>query len=221
MAMNWEIAASCVSAGVGILALFVSLRQGRTANRQSLFDRRLKIWITVEKLMQLYADNSDLLKIDDGPQFAVDEEFKWLINTTLLQEITPAISRALEAENQLRFHLKIDEMKSLSAEAAFVFKGKPKTIIAEFIDAYQALLFGMYRYQIVLNAMQADRERFHWTLEEAIEKLGEKRHRAELCDVEDRLATAYELLNNKRLIGSIRRQIRLDSTPFDYLNTFR
>lgn len=221
MVLGWEIIASCVSAGVAILALFVSLRQGRMANRQSLFDRRLRIWIITEKLMQLYRTDSGLLKKGDEPQFAIDLCFERLTNTTYLQEITPAISHVLESEHQLRLHLKLDEMKSLSTEATFVFKGQPKTVIAEFIDAYQALLFTIYRYQIILNKMQTNSKEFRWSREEAVEKMGEERHREELCRAEDRLTAAYEKLAGKRLVGKIRRQIRLDSTLIDYLNTFR
>lgn len=220
MVLDWEIIASCVTAIVAILALFVSLKQGRMANRQRLFDRRLKIWIITEKLMQLYQSHSGLLKKDDEPQFAIDICFEWLTNTTFLQDISPAIWHMGDNEYQLKFHLKIDEMKSLSTEAAFVFKGRPKTAIAEFIDAYQALLCVIYRYQIVLDAMQTDMAKFHWMLEEAIEKLGEEQHRAELYDAEDRLAAAYDELSVERMAGKIRRQIRLDSTPVDYFRTF-
>ena len=126
MVLGWEIIASCVSAGVAILALFVSLRQGRMANRQSLFDRRLRIWIITEKLIQLCRINPELSKKDNEPQFAIDLCFKRLTNTTYLQEISAAISHVLESEHQLKLHLKLDEMKSLSMEATFVFKGQPK-----------------------------------------------------------------------------------------------
>ena len=213
MVLGWEIITSCVSAGVAILALFVSLRQGRMANRQSLFDRRLKIWIITEKLMQLYRINSELLKKDNEAQFATYLCFERLTNTTYLQEISAAISHVLESEHQLKLHLKLVEMKSLSMEATFVFKGQPKTTIAEFIDAYQALLFTIYRYQIILKTIQAAEKEALWSREE--------RYREELYQAEDRLTAAYEKLAGKRLIGKIRRQIRLDSTLVDYLNTFR
>ena len=51
---------------------------------------------------------------------------------------------------QLKLHLKLDEMKSLAMEATFCFKGKSGDAIAEFIEAYQSLLFSMYQYQILL-----------------------------------------------------------------------
>lgn len=221
MDSNWEVVASCASAGAAIVALFISLRQSRMANRQSLFNRRLNIWITVEKLMGLYRENSKLLNQGDKPQLAISLNFAWLTNTTLLQEITPAISHALDKEWQLVFHLKLDEMRSLSKEAAFVFKGKPNKAIADFINAYQALLMTMYQYQIVLNEMNSGIEKFHWTLEDAIEGVGEKSYRMTLYDAENHLAAMYEKLNNSWMLGRIERQIRLDSTLSNFLNTFR
>lgn len=221
MDSNWEVVASCASAAAAIVALFISLRQSQMANRQSLFNRRLNIWITVEKLMGLYRENSKLLKQGDKPQLAISLNFAWLTNTTLLQEIAPAISHALDKEWQLVFHLKLDEMRSLSKEAAFVFKGKPNKAIADFINAYQALLMTMYQYQIVLNEMKSGIEKFHWTLEDAIEGVGEKSYRMTLHDAERHLDATYKKLNNSWMLGRIERQIRLDSTLFDSLSTFR
>lgn len=221
MNLDLDTLASCASAAAAFIALLIALRQGRMANRQSLFDRRLKIWITVEKLMELYRNNSGLLKQDEKPQLAIALDFQWLTNTTFLREITPAISHALDSEHQLVLHLKLDEMRSLSKETTFAFKGKPKTAIAEFLDAYQTLLLAMYQYQIVLDEMKSDAGKFHRTLEEAAKGVGEKRYRVVLYDAENRLATTYGRLNDRWLLGQLRRQLRLDSTFIDYLGTFR
>lgn len=47
-----------ISAIVAIIALFISCYQARLSNKQSLFNRRLNIWITVDKLMSVYAKNA-------------------------------------------------------------------------------------------------------------------------------------------------------------------
>lgn len=44
-----------ISAIVAIIALFISCYQARLSNKQSLFNRRLNIWITVDKLMGVSA----------------------------------------------------------------------------------------------------------------------------------------------------------------------
>lgn len=155
----------CISAIVAIIALFISCYQARLSNKQSLFNRRLNIWITVDKLMGVYAKNAKDLKQEDEPQMAVDRLFIWLTNTTYLQSISGSINKALDADFQLKLHLKLDEMSSLAMEARFCFKGKSGDAIAEFIEAYQSLLFSIYQYQILLNKMSQSAKVYQWTLE--------------------------------------------------------
>lgn len=138
-----------ISAIVAIIALFISCYQARLSNKQSLFNRRLNIWITVDKLMSVYAKNAKNLEHDDEPQMDIDLPFALLTNTTYLQSISASINKVLDADLQLKLHLKLDEMRSLAMESRFCFKGKSGEAIAEFIEAYQSLLFSMYQYQIL------------------------------------------------------------------------
>lgn len=71
-----------ISAILAIIALLISCYQARLSNKQSLFNRRLNIWITVDKLMSVYAKNAKNLEHDDEPQMAIDLLFVWLTNTT-------------------------------------------------------------------------------------------------------------------------------------------
>lgn len=50
-----------ISAIVAIIALLISCYQARLSNKQSLFNRRLNIWITVDKLMSVYAKKREEL----------------------------------------------------------------------------------------------------------------------------------------------------------------
>ena len=137
------------------------------SNKQSLFNRRLNIWITVDKLMSVYVKNAKDLEHDDEPQMDIDLQFALLTNTTYLQSISTSITHVLDAEPQLNLHLKLDKMKSLAMEARFCFKGKSGNAIAEFIEAYQSLLFSMYQYQILLNKRSQSAKQYQWTLEQA------------------------------------------------------
>lgn len=198
-----------ISAIVAIIALFISCYQARLSNKQSLFNRRLNIWITVDKLMGVYAKNAKDLEHDDEPQMAINRLFIWLTNTTYLQSISASINKVLDAEPQLNLHLKLDEMKSLAMEARFCFKGKSGDAIAEFIEAYQSLLFSMYQYQILLNKMSQRAKEYQWTLEQASEKLHEPDQRKDLFEKECTLAASYKTLCQLNKRGAIQRQIQL------------
>lgn len=116
-----------ISAIVAIIALFISCYQARLSNKPSLFNRRLNIWITVDKLMSVYAKNAKNLEHNDEPQLAIDRLFVWLTNTTYLQSISASINHVLDADPQLKLHLKLDEMKSLAMERDFASKERVET----------------------------------------------------------------------------------------------
>lgn len=198
-----------ISAIVAIIALLISCYQARLSNKQSLFNRRINIWITVDKLVSVYAKYAKNLEHNDEPQLAIDRLFVWLTNTTYLQSISASINHVLDADPQLKLHLKLDEMKSLAMEARFCFKGKSGDAIAEFIEAYQSLLFSMYQYQILLNKMSQSAKVYQWTLEQASEQLHEPEQRQDLFEKEDVLATSYKTLCQQNKRGAIQRQIQL------------
>lgn len=198
-----------ISAIVAIIALLISCYQARLSNKQSLFNRRLNIWITVDKLMSVYAKNAKNLEHDDEPQMAIDLLFALLTNTTYLQSISTSINHVLDADPQLNLHLKLDEMKSLAMEARFCFKGKSGDAIADFIEAYQSLLFSMYQYQILSKMMFEKSNEFEWTLEQASEKLHEPDQRQDLFERESALAASYKTLCQQNKRGAIQRQMQL------------
>lgn len=194
---------------LAILALFISCYQTRLSNKQSLFHRRLNIWITVDKLMSVYINNAKNLEQNDKPQMAVDLLFVWLTNTTYLQSISASINHVLDSDFQLKLHLKLDEMKSLAMEARFCFKGKSGDAVAEFIEAYQSLLFSMYQYQIIFKMMSQKASEYNWSLEQASEKLQEPAQRKDLFEKELALASSYKALSQQKMRESIERQIDL------------
>lgn len=198
-----------ISAIVAIIALFISCYQARLSNKQSLFNRRLNIWITVDKLMSVYVKNAKDLELDNEPQMAIGQLFEWLTNTTYLQSISTSINKVLDADLQLKLHLKLDEMRSLAMEARFCFKGKSGEAIAEFIEAYQSLLFSIYQYQILLNKMSQSAKVYQWTLEQASEQLHEPEQRQDLFERESALAASYKTLCQLNKRGAIQRQIQL------------
>lgn len=198
-----------ISAIVAIIALLISCYQARLSNKQSLFNRRLNIWLTVDKLMGVYAKNAKNLKHEDEQQMAIDLQFVWLTNTTYLQSISASINKVLDADLQLKLHLKLDEMRSLAMEARFCFKGKSGEAIAEFIEAYQSLLFSMYQYQILFKMMSKKAKEYQWTLEQASEKLHEPDQRKDLFEKESALTASYKTLCQLNKRGAIQRQIQL------------
>lgn len=220
MKSDWATIAACASAFAAISALAISFLQMRQSNRQALFSRRLNLWLTTKKLMDVYSENAERLKPSDGARLANDLCFSWLTNTTSLKEIGPAISNVLDSEYQLKLHLKLDEMKSQALEARYIFKGNSGLAISHFLDAYQELLFKMYQYQILINRMLDMAQEHRLSPEEACAAVREEEYREELLAAQDVLSAAYQELSTRKIRGKIKRQMRLVSTPKDIVDTF-
>lgn len=168
--------------------------------------------------MGVYSKNAKDLEHDDEPQMDIDLLFVWLTNTTYLQSISTSINKVLDADLQLKLHLKLDEMRSIAMEARFCFKGKSGEAIAEFIEAYQSLLFSMYQYQILFNKMLQNAREYQWTLEQASERLDEPEQRKELFEKESALAASYITLCQLNKRGAIQRQIKLTGPMWCWVN---
>ena len=80
--------AACASAFAAISALAISFLQMRQSNRQALFSRRLNLWLTTEKLMDVYGENAKHLKPSDEVQLA--NSLRGTVNS--FAQIQPTVS---------------------------------------------------------------------------------------------------------------------------------
>lgn len=210
MGFDWTVLSSCVSAAAAVVALFLSGRQIRLSNKHALFDRRISIWLVTKGLLELYRKSEhNLATRNEGPQFALDQDFTWLTNNTFLCEVGPAANHPLEAEYQKLLLIKLEELKRLALEAGLVFKGSPSEAISGFLHDYQELLFAIYRYQILIVNVKKNVNQFNWSLERSCEEVSEPARREELFAAFDAVAASYGVLNEDKMLATVERQIRL------------
>ena len=100
-------------------------------------------------------------------------------------------------------------MKPLAMEARFCFKGKCGDAVAEFIEAYQSLLFSMHQYQIIIKMMSQKTSEYNLSLERASEKLQEPARRKDLFEKELAFASSYKALSQQKMRESTERQMDL------------
>ena len=69
---------SVITSIIAIIALIQTNRQMKLSNKQQLFDRRLKIYITVHGLLELYKQNRHIFEMDkkNEVQRTIDLEYK-------------------------------------------------------------------------------------------------------------------------------------------------
>lgn len=197
-----------VTAFAAVAALFISVNQMRLSNQQKLFDRRLKVWLLVERLLAAYETCRHLIEQPDEPLGDVSTLYQWLTNTSDLHGISSATSSALESTTQLELHLKLDELHSSAREANIIF-AEVGLSIELFIENYKDLLFSLYKYQIQLNTMCEVASTWHLTETEAAERTNEAIQRQSLFKAENELADSYERLRNQAVIASVENQLGL------------
>lgn len=211
MLKDWSFWLSVITAGAAIFALFQSAKQTKLSNKHHLFDKRVENYLIAMGLMELYQSNQHLLKHDeDEPIFSIDVEFVWLTNNAYMERIASVMDAPLKDPHHKEFLAKLEDLKNVSTKIKLLFSGKSSTVLSDFVLSYQALIFTMYQYQIVIKKMEElDRGRKH-SLKEAQNKIGEAKHRERLQKALIKIAEANRSLQNKNVIKQIEQQIKLN-----------
>ncbi len=210
MFTDWNFWFSVITAVVAIVALMQTKQQIRLSNKQHLFDKRVENYLIAKGLIQLYEINKNSLIVkNDMPMFEVDFIFEQMTNNKYLEKITRVITTPLEEPYHKEFLISMENIRAVSAEIDFIFSGKVATFLGEYVLHYQELLLKMYQYQILLNKMRESAQDFNLTLEEAQEKVNEKKYQEELRKAAEILKQDYDILKKENVEKKVEKQIKL------------
>lgn len=210
MFTDWNFWFSVITAVVAIVALMQTKQQIRLSNKQHLFDKRVENYLIAKGLIQLYEINKNSLIVkNDMPMFEVDFIFEQMTNNKYLEKITRVITNPLEEPHHKEFLISMENIRAVSAEIDFIFSGKVATFLGEYVLHYQELLLKMYQYQILLNKMRESAQDFNLTLEEAQEKVNEKKYQEELRKAAEILKQDYDILKKENVEKKVEKQIKL------------
>ena len=101
-----------VTALIAIIALFQTHTQIKISNKQFLFDKRLKKYLLIKGLLDLYRENEGILNYSnnsDEEAIIVDLQFISLTNNTYLKDITCIITEPKNNEFKNNFLIKMEE----------------------------------------------------------------------------------------------------------------
>lgn len=201
---------SVVTAVVAIIALIQTQQQIKLSNKQYLFDKRVENYLIATGLIQLYRSNCMHFDNEkDEPMLVIGLEFAWMTNNTYLEQITSAIDNPLKEPSHKKLLIKLEELKDVATKIKFLFSGEASVLLGDFVLRYQELLFAMYQYKIILDKMNKVNEGHRLTIEEAQQKVGEKKYRIKLQKAFDDLKQADSLLKKANVEEQIKKQIKL------------
>jgi len=156
-----SIVLSVITAVTAVAAIVISITQISKSNKQSMFDRRIKIFLTVIGMKSLCEEHSSICEayINDskeGPLYAVDSLYLWMTNSSFLEEIQPVISHALETEWRRKYLLKMEELRNMCEETRLIFPDSMGRSLADFILSYEEMLVSIYKYQVAKNSISRE-----------------------------------------------------------------
>lgn len=202
---------SIVTAVTAIIGIFMSRWQIRNSNKQSLFDKRLQIFLFVNGLSNLLHDTPELLREKEHIRMANQLDFQMLTNNTELSNITSAIQHLEDSDKHNAFLKELELFKIREQTAKFIFKDPTAAVLSNFIQSYRELLLSTYQYEILLDDISHDSKQFGWTLKEAASQLSEETRRVELNKKINALNQNFHAYESDTMQRKIKKQINLSS----------
>lgn len=202
-----------ISLIIAVIALFQSNEQIKVSNKQNLFNERIKSYLIIKGLMQLYIDNKVTIEEDkkDGIYFVSDFVLGCLTNNSYLEIMGNIINKPLHQEEQKEFLRKIEELKNEAEKTKFVFDKSISKYLFEFIKSYEELLMQLYKYTVLIDSMRKIQEQIPTKndIKEVAEEVNEKDHKAKLTEKFKSLTEAFNNLTKYDVMNKLEKQIKL------------
>lgn len=208
-----ECIATVISIIIAVIALIQSHKQTKLSNKQNLFNERIKTYLMINGLIELYNRNKRIIEKNkkDEIYFVCDFVLSCLINNSNLEIMGDAISKPLHQPQQKEFLKKIEELQNEAEKTKFIFNEKISNYLYDFIYSYAELLMELYRYVVLLDSMRKIQEQIPKKddIHEVAKEVNEKENRKTLFDKFEDLTNAYNSLEKYNVKKKISKQIKL------------
>ena len=80
---------------------------------------------------------------------------------------------------------------------------------SDFLRTYEVALAVMYQYQIIIEGMRKENEKYPMTTEESEKMFSEKKYRDNLYDTLEKLRKAYDAVAQDQVEKQMKKQLKL------------
>lgn len=170
---DWIQIALAIITIVGIFIAFkTSNQQIKSANKQSLFNRRLDLFMIAEEFKSLLASRSTILKIPEKYDSTNSLKFMMMTNNSRLNKMGLVIPNPFDArgessidnpELQRHFLAQRESLlqDSVTAELVFSSRNDDNKAISDFIHDYIILLDGRRMYDVAVKSYRKFEEEYN------------------------------------------------------------
>ncbi len=205
--------ATIISVVIAAIAIVQTKKQVELSNKQNLFKDRIKSYLLIKALTNLYINNREEIEVEkeDNIYFNCEFLFYQMINNSYLENMGNVMSSPLHNPEQKEFLKSLEELRNNAEKLRFLFKGEIGVDTKKFILAYAQFLMSLYQYKILINSMDDYAKTYPYVdINKAAEDMKEKVHRKNLFEAFEKISEAYKLLE-KYDIEELEKQIELSN----------
>ena len=201
-----------ISGILAVIALKQTKKQLELSNKQNLFNERVRLFLIINGLLELYVKNRGSLTEDkeDRIYVEVDWLFCSMVNNTYLENISAAIYKPLQNPEQKELLKKIEEIRNEAVKSQFLFDGNIAKLLHNFITNYASILMSLYQYKVLLEDMKEITDKIpKKDINDVAKEVKESQYREELFKKFEELENSYKMLEEFNVIEVLENQIKL------------
>ena len=207
-----ELLVSIATISLSVVAILINIHQNMEIKKQNLFDRRLKLYLELMDLVNLYQNNQSILeKIDPK---SVDFEFSFITNSSNLYMLADIMQNPLDYQKKVMFLTACENIRKDAQEFRFIYK-KKYTKCADFIEAYANMIQQFHKQQVLIKKFEEHMKSGVYTSGEPLENDYVHKECTKLANSENGLFPAihnikelYEEIQNKKILEKIEKTIK-------------
>lgn len=185
--------ATITSSVLAVVAIFQTKKQIELSNKQNLFKDRVKGYLILKGLINLYNENRNQIEEEkkEGIYFNCEFLFYEMINNSYLEPMGEVMKSPLHNPEQKEFLKLLEDLRNNAEKMEFIFEGEVAIKIKEFMLAYAELLMELYKYRILIDKMREYAKSYPVVdINKAAEDMKE-------IDYRNRLFNCFENIKNK------------------------
>lgn len=184
---------------VAVLALFISIKQIKMSNKQSLFKERVQSFIKLNGMVELYGnERKHLDKAEEMPDFL----FVLLTKNLILIEENFFVGKPLSKEEGDKFLREMENLRSVALEITLLWNTEDSKIASKFVYAYSELVMNLFKQHTVKQTL-INRRGYS---EEALKCLTQDIKLSESISL---IETIYLKLKSDKILDLMSEQIKL------------
>ena len=206
----WDIILSVTTIILSIIAIGINVYQNIKTKKQNLFDRRLRLYLELMDMWNLYKSN--IFFLDKLNPTSIDVGFSYITNSSTFYMLADIMQTPLDHSKKAMFLTDCENLKKDAQEFRFVYN-KKYSKCADFIEAYVNMIQQFHRQQILIKSFDKQNkdnvDRGYNALEyDYVEKACKELANKGLFPSIQNIKQLYEEIEKEKLIEKLKKVIK-------------